>query len=79
MTTTITIANTTIGASRQISITDADTALLATALKAIRYGDAMTNAQAIMQALGDWVGDLKALVIAYQQQTAATTGINPTG
>lgn len=79
MTTTITIANTTLGASRQISITDADTVLLATALKAIRYGGAITNAQAIMQALGDWVGDLKALVISYQQQTATTTGINPTG
>ena len=78
MTTTLTIANSTLGASRTISISDADTTRLADALIATRYPDD-TRAQAIMQALGDWIGDLKALVYAYEQQQTAPAPIASTG
>ena len=38
-----------------------------------------TEAQAIMQALGDWIGDRKALVYAYEQQQTAPALIVSTG
>lgn len=80
MTTTFTVANTTIGASRSIAMTDADTVRLATALNATRYqGQGLTAAQAITRYLRDMLGDAIALVDQYEETQTQPASITLTG
>lgn len=80
MTTTFSVSNSTIGASRSITMTDADTMRLATALNATRYaGQGLTAAQAVTHYLRDLLGDTIALVDQYEQSAAQPAQITLTG
>lgn len=80
MTTTFTIANTTINASRTISITDAETTRLAAALNATRYlGQNLTPAQAVTTYFRELIGDAASLVYGYEASLNQPTPIAPTG
>lgn len=77
---TITLTETTLNASRTVTIgDDAQAALIADALNFGPYsGQNLTRAQALVQWLRDVVGDLQPVVDAYQRAQASTTQITVT-
>jgi hypothetical protein len=79
MTTTFSVSNTTAGITLSHTISDADTTLAGNALNFELYnGEGLTVAQAIERWLTERMGDLKAIVVQFQRDTASTTGITVT-
>lgn len=71
-------AGTTLG-SASVALADGDLTRLGNALNFSRYaGLNLTVAQAIRQAYLDWIGDLKALTLAAEQQQTASVPIPTT-
>lgn len=80
MTTSFTISNSTLGVSRSITITDADTVRLARALRNGRYaGEDLTNGQAINRYWRELIGEAVAFVDQYERGLATTNPITPSG
>lgn len=80
MATTFSISNSTVGVTRSITITDAETTLAADALNNTVYaGLGLTRAQALTRWFGEKLGDLKAIVDGYGVQTFTPPTISPQG
>lgn len=74
---TFTVSTAAGSGSANATVADADVAALADALIATRY-PGMTRVQALRQAYVDWLGDMKALLIAFQTSQPAPIGMTIT-
>lgn len=61
-----------------VTIPDTDMARIVKAAQATRYDPSLTAAQTARQLIEDWVGDLKAMVYAYELAQNAPPAITST-